>query len=394
MRIAIFSDNFYPELSGISDSIITLARELASRGHMIDFFAPYYSYENHKRAKVSQEELDLGPLIKINRFFSFPFPAATGQARLVFPTGLRSFKMKKNIPDVIHSQLFFGVGLEALAAARFLKRPLIGTNHTAFSEFIRYSPFRGKWFTKASMNYVSWYYNNCAYVTAPSRSVFDEMEIYGFNKPHSVISNPIDIQMFNPHNLNEADREIKKFKLSETTIVYAGRLAPEKNVDVLIRALALIKKEIPGVKLALAGHGVSDGILKLLARELGVQDSIIFTGTLSKPLLAALYRASKIFVIASGSETQSMTMMQAMASGLPTVGARARGLLDYINQGNGLFAEARDEHDFAGKILQLLKNPAERRKLGKGAWEFSQKFSPKNIADRWEEIYQNALNIK
>ncbi len=140
MRIAIFSDNFYPEISGISDSVISLARELAKRGHFINFYVPKYSLEDYKKVSAPETEPDFGLNIKIVRFSSFRFGGSTGQGRLVIPNFWRWREVKKFRPDLIHTQLFFGVGLEALVASRKIKVPLVGTNHTAIKEFLRYSP--------------------------------------------------------------------------------------------------------------------------------------------------------------------------------------------------------------------------------------------------------------
>ena len=118
MRIALFSDNFYPELSGISDSLVALATELARRDHKIHFYVPNYSEKNHALSKVSQKEIDLGPNVAVTRFSSLHFGAGSGQGRLVIPYGLRALAVRKFNPDVIHTQTFFGCGMEALVASR------------------------------------------------------------------------------------------------------------------------------------------------------------------------------------------------------------------------------------------------------------------------------------
>ena len=193
MKIAIFSDTFYPEISGISDSVIALAKELSKKGHSIQFYVPRYSPANYKVVNLPPgHEPDLGERIKIHRLFSFPYPGATRQARFTIPLPWHWFERNFH-PDVIHTQLFFGAGLDALIRSRLKKIPLVGTNHTAITEFLRYSPVRGKWIENLVSGYVNWYYGKCAYVTAPSESVFREMTPGGFPRPHRAISNPIDL---------------------------------------------------------------------------------------------------------------------------------------------------------------------------------------------------------
>jgi len=164
MKIAIFSDNFYPEISGISDSIIQLGVELARLNHDICFFAPRYSRKNYAVIKKSPLELRLGAGIEIKRFFSLPFPSPTKQARLVIPCSARAFSIKKFKPDIIHSQLFFGTGLQGLMSAKLLGRPIIGTNHTRIREFFKTGWLNHEWLRRTSARYMNWYYNHCDYV--------------------------------------------------------------------------------------------------------------------------------------------------------------------------------------------------------------------------------------
>ncbi|MFA6306904.1 MAG: glycosyltransferase [Patescibacteria group bacterium] len=389
MKIAIFSDNFYPELSGISDSIISLAKELAELGHRINFYVPKYSAKNYQALNLAnQEELDLGKEIKIKRLFSTSAPFISNYSRIVIPVISPNF-FKDFKPDIIHTQLFFGVGLKALAAAKLNKLPIIGTNHTAISEFIKLVPFRPNFLKKASLDYAVWYYNRCDFVTAPSQSVFKEMLVYDFNKPHKVISNPIDIDTFCPSG--EKLKYKKKFNLSDNTIIYAGRLSLEKNIEVLIRAVALAKEKINDINLAIAGSGQLEDELKRLARELGVEKEVKFFGTLSKIDLAKLYQAAEVFSIASTSETQSLTLMQAMACGLPAVAVDARALPEYVNEKNGFVVKAGDEKSMAEKFILLLENNELREKLSRGAAEYVRQFSAPNIAKEWEKLYSETI---
>jgi glycosyltransferase involved in cell wall biosynthesis len=388
MKIAIFSDNFYPEISGISDSIIATAQELARMGHQVCFFVPNYSEKNYKTAGIaSKREIDLGENIQICRFSSLPFPTATNQSRFVIPSFHCWLKVRKFKPDIIHTNLFFGVGLEALLAAKILGIPLVGTNHTAITEFVRYSPIKGKWAEKLSLKYVNWYYGKCTFLSAPSKSVFDEMMKFGFKKNHEVISNPIDTEAYGLGADYEKEKLKNKFGISDKTVVYAGRFAPEKDIDVIIRAMALVKEKIPSVTLAMAGHGASLGDIKKLAIDLGIEKNIKFQGTLNRFDLADLYRASEIFAITSTSETQSMTLIQAMACGVATIGVRARALPEYL-KGNGIIVEPGDYKTLAEKIIYLLENPEDRKRMGECGFKFVEQFFDKSIALKWENIYK------
>jgi len=390
MRIALFSDNFYPELSGISDSIIALAKQLAVRGHEIGFFVPAYAPGDYAAANVPVAEIDLGPHISVTRFDSFPFATGTGHGRFVVPTGFRAGALSRFRPDVIHTQQFFGVGLEALFASWLFAVPTVGTNHTALKEFLKYSPIKSAWSDALIFNYMNWYYEHCDFVTAPSKSVFDEMVSLGFKNPRTqVISNPIDIQTFRP--LTNKKTLKKKFGFTDTTIVHAGRLSDERNPEVLIKALAIIKKKIPTAMLAFAGKGTSEAKLRALAASLSLENSVKFLGFVNQPTLNEIYNAAEVFAIASTGDTQSLVMMQAMAAGIPVVGVRARALPEYINARNGFIVEPNDERAMAERVAFLLAHPVDARKLGRGARKYAEQFSEEAIAEQWEKIYEATI---
>lgn len=392
MRIAIFSDNFYPELSGIADSIVSLAKELVQQNDTVDFFVPRYSAKNYETAHLPAVELNLGNNISITRLPSISYPTPTLQGRIAFWNGSILNRIKKLDPDIIHTQLFFGTGLLALRASRVLKKPLVGTNHTAITEFARYMPFAKNFISNLLIKYAVWYYNACDFVTAPSQSVFDEMIKYGFKKPHVVVSNPIETKEFSPVSSPEEYQQLKdKFKLAGPTVVYAGRIAEEKNIDVIIRAMTDVVKNIPNAQLAIAGHGAYQKKLEELIQKNGLANSVKFLGLLAKPVLADLYRASDVFAIASTSETQNMTMMQAMATSLPVVGVRARALPEYLGHGNGFVVEPGNSQEFAEKLILLLTDPSVCKDMGAKGLELVHSYTPEKIAAIWQGIYQKAI---
>ncbi len=393
MKIAFFSDNFYPELSGISDSISLLAKGLEKCGHAVIFFVPYYGPKEFEKASLPPAEIPLGERIQVRRLFSIPFSTPTEQGRLVIPTVRPSIALQKWNPDIIHTQLFFGAGLQALCLAKMLQKPLVGTNHTLLKEFLRYSPIKSGWVGCLSLKYASWYYNCCDFVTAPSQYVIQEMKFHGLRKPFEVISNPVDTEIFTPREIDR-DAVKKSYGLSNNTLVYAGRLAGEKNIDVIFQAMVLIKKEIPNITLALAGRGIAASELKNLARKFQIEDSVKFLGMLSKPQLAELFTASEVFVITSTSETQSLTLMQAMAVGLPVLGVEARALPEYINEKNGFLVKVNDYQSLAHRTIFLMQNPGLRKQMGREAWQFVQNFSAPCIVKKWETLYKKIQSEK
>ena len=388
MRIAVFSDNFYPEIGGIQDSIEALAQALSKRGHFVDFYVPKYGRGDYEPIKAELREICLGNNIRICRIRSIPFPTSTNQSRMVVPSPVSWLRlMPGSRPDIIHSQTFFGVGLNALLTGRMLRIPIVGTNHTAIKAFRSYVPVG----MDKIVAYVLWYYNHCDLVTAPSRSVFGELEMDKLRPPHNVVSNPIATEIFRPA-LPERQRELKKeLGLGDLTVAYAGRLGVEKNIDTIFRALALVKRQIPSIELAIAGHGSFEKRLRQLARQLSIEANVKFLGTLPKESLARLFQASAVFVTMSTSETQGMALLQAMACGTPVVGANVRALPEYINEECGFVVDPYDADSLSSHIMHLLADAKLRTTLGRNAASFALQFSTEDVVDKWESVYRTMI---
>jgi 1,2-diacylglycerol 3-alpha-glucosyltransferase len=390
MRIAMLTDSFYPELGGIQDSIMTICRALGQQGHTVLLLAPSASRRDFQHAGLAPGEIDLGPAVRIERCPSIHVPGSTGQSRLALPSGRCRRALAAFAPDVIHVQTFFGLGLGARAAARRLGVPLIGTNHWAIGAFSDYSPLPAGWFRVLSERAVAAFYNRCDHVTAPSRVVLGTMQDAGLARPADVVSNPIDTDSFRPAPAADRQRLRQRFGLDGPTIIYAGRLAREKRIEVLIRALPEMRRRMPDTLLALAGHGSERARLERLAHAQGVGAHVRFLGTLSKRDLAAAFQAADLFAIASTSESQSMVLLQAMSAGLPVVAARAGALPEYVTPGCGLLAAPGNPADFADGIVRILADPEQHRQMGQRARADTARYATAAIARQWTALYARA----
>lgn len=392
MRIAIFSDIFYPELSGIYDSLATIAPALAARGHEIHFYVPRYGRTQYAMAnKPFGKEIDLGPRVHIHRLFSLPFPTpASRQARAIIPTGLRWLAMRKERPDVIHSNVFFGAGIEALVASRLLDTPLVATNHTMIDQFVRTLPLQ-KITASFLLRYETWYHNRCDFVSGPSASILKSMVARGLTRPHETISNPIDTAGFAPVP-TEKKRELKKlFSFGSPAIVSAGRLAPEKEIDVIIRAFAIYVKKFPHATLGIAGDGSMRKSLEYLATREGIFSHVRFVGALSHHMLSQFYNAGDVFAIASISETQSLVLMQAFACHLPAIGVDAGALSEYILPDNGFTVQPGDSKSFAAALATITPLAHDWKRLHPHAFMATRQNTPDHIARKWESVYNNVI---
>ena len=303
MKIVMFTDHFYPELGGIQDSVMLTARSLGARGHGVEIFAPRHPEADFRRGGHAFAEPDLGANVVIHRRMSWRVASSTQQSRAAVPSPASLLALLgRRRPDVIHSHSFFGLGLEALIAGRVLGVPVVGTNHTNVLAFGPYIPVP----VERAADWVVGYYNRCDAITAPSRAVFAELGLQRLRHAPQIVSNPIDTQRFHPAAPGEQPRLLRAFGLAGPLIVYAGRLAAEKNIEAILHAMAILPDP---PTLALAGHGAHEKALRQLAAELGIAHRVAFLGTLAPDRLAELLRAADLFVMMSTSETQSLSLI-------------------------------------------------------------------------------------
>ena len=391
MKIAIFSDNFYPEISGISDSIVLLAKELAALGHEVHFFAAKYSAKDHAVANLPDKEIDLGEKIKSHRFWSVPFLGSpTGQSRIIIPFFHCLSKYRKEKFDIVYTQSPYGAGIEALLMSRKFNIPLVGTNHTPITEFTSYLPLSNKFFDWLGLKFVAWYYNHCEFVSAPYAKILEEMKAYGFKKACQEISNPIDLKNFTKPNENLKKSLKEKYSLGEKVVIYTGRLAVEKQIDVIIKAICEVRKNNSDVQLVITGIGNAENDLKELAKKLGIENSVKFFGRVDDQTHLELYQAADIFAVMSTAETQCLSMMKAMSVGLPVLGADAWALPNYIgrDEKRGFVIPVGDEKELAEKFCLLFDDSTRYNEMGKECAEYVKNFSSENVAKKWQEIFK------
>lgn len=384
MRIAMFSDNFYPELSGISDSIMTTGRELARRGHTIAYYAPRYLREDFEAVHLP-DVTTIGPGTSIHRLPAVRFNAGTGHSQAAIPVLTSLPSLSRFNPDVIHFHHIFGAGLEAVFTSKILGKPLVETNHTPILEFFEYSPIQADWFRSFALRYDSWMYNRANFVSSPTRLIFESMKYTNPEIPHRSVSNPIDTDAFRPAAPG-AQKDDHPF-----TVLYAGRIAEEKKIDIVMRAIAQARKDIPDIRMIIVGRGAYESQLRTLAKSLDMENAVTFAGFVPSEHLASYYAQSDVFAIMSTAETQSIVAMQAFACGIPVIAADAWGFKEYITPEAGFLIPPGDVNGVAEKLVSLYKNPSVRVAMGEKGRKQVEHYSIANIATTWEGIYQDVI---
>ncbi len=385
MRIAIFADNFYPELSGISDSILVTGKALAERGHHITYFVPYYSKKEYEKAGVECKELQVHKNITIKRIWSFPYRTATGQGRGTIPNIFRGLWYRNKF-DVVHTHSFFSMGIEAYFFATINKIPLVGTNHTLIESFLDFVPL---FVRKIVPRYLIWFYNRCTQVTTPTDFLAEKMVHDGLSVPHVVISNPIESEFF----ITPEQKNILLKKKNVFTFLYAGRVSSEKNVETIVDAfrMFLTETKYTTVELVLVGTGVLKEKLCNKIKEYHLEDAIKIKGPFvgeTKHSLYTEFHFANAFVSASTSDTQSMVVLQAMAASTPVLLANSGPFPDLVGNGmRGMIFDHCTPESLTHAFKKFYNSTVAYTHMAYEAYSYAQQFSVNTVADRWDSIY-------
>ncbi|MBA7537984.1 Alpha-monoglucosyldiacylglycerol synthase [subsurface metagenome] len=385
MRIAFFTNCYKPLVNGVVTSISSLKEAYERKGHEVYVFAP--RVEDY----IDQEK----------NVFRYRSVNITNKVKYPLPIPL-SFKVKKVInefnPDIVHIHHPFLLSSAAIMYGKKLGIPKILTIHTQYEQYAYYIYPIPERVTQEAIKMII---SNLAYktdcITTPSASMRKIIENYGIKNRIEVIPNAIHLISFKEDNELKRTEIKRKYNLKEDDkiILFVGRVASEKSVDKIIKALAIIKKRNNGKeKLLIVGNGPAIDELKELARTLKVEEDVIFTGTVSYEEIQHYYKMAYVFTIASTTETFGIVTIEALASGVPVVAVKAPGAADILTDGlDGLLVDD-DVEKIANALEKIIKEPELREKLSLGALKTSEKYSINKISEKMLNLYREAIKIK
>ena len=378
MRVGIFTESYPPLINGVSTSVQTLIAHLEQAGHEVFVFTSRYPRYRDERKGV----------------FRYPSVNALVEPDYVLPITF-SPRITRVIPtlklDIVHSHSPFFLGLLARRVARSLSLPHVATNHTLYTEYAHYLPLPTVGVTRWML--VHWmrdFYDTCDRVLAPSHLTQRVLEEYGVRTPISVVPTAIPAPPYVLQRPPETKREFG-LPLDARLLLYVGRLAPEKNLDLLLRAFAHVAEKTNDTYLILAGSGKSRGTLEARARVLGIHRRTRFAGFLGRTKLDPLYQASDLFLFPSKTETQGLAVGEALAAGLPCVVVNAGGAPESVRDGVDGFLVADDARAMADRTIALLADPAGRQRLAEEAKRGAQSRTPENVGGRMAAVYEELI---
>lgn len=358
LRILIGADTFAPDVNGAARFAERLAAGLAERGHDVHVMAPAAN-----RKHGSWTEIHEGQAITAHRLRSWRW-YPHDWLRFALPWRIRQNSAKvidRVKPDVVHfqSHIIVGRGLSVEAEKRGIR--IVGTNHFMPENMLEFTLLPKAWQDWAvglAWKAAGRTFGRAESVTTPTLRAAQFLEKHtGLTGVHA-ISCGIDAHKYSP---NWEPR-------TENRIVFVGRVTGEKQIDVLLRAAALLPAELDA-KIEIVGDGDQKRNLEHLAAQLGIADRVTFTGYVTDEQLRDAYHRASVLAMPSIAELQSIVTMEAMASALPVVAANAMALPHLVHDGeNGYLFEPSSPEDLAAKLRTVLEaSPDHYRALKEGS---------------------------
>ena len=380
MRIGLFTDTYFPQVSGVATSIRTLKTELEKQGHAVFIFT------------TTDKDVNRYEDWQIIRIPSVPFFAFKDR-RFAYRGFTKALEIAKQYQlDIIHTQTEFSLGLLGIWIARELKIPVIHTYHTQYEDYVHYIA-KGMLIRPSMVKYlVRGFLHDVDGVICPSEIVRDLLSKYKVKVEKRVIPTGIELAKFERTEIKEENLATLRSKLGikedEKMLLSLSRISYEKNIQAVLAAFAQVLKEEDKVKLVVAGDGPYLDSLKEQAVQLQIQDQVIFTGMIAPSETALYYKAADFFISASTSETQGLTYLESLASGTPVI-AHGNPYLDNLISDKMFGTLYYGEQELAGAILEaLIATPdMDEQKLSDKLYEIS----AENFGKRVHEFYLDVI---
>ena len=385
MRIAIFTEAYLPRINGVVTHIKLLKEGLEARGHDVLIVTADGDAKEHY---LENGVLHCPGIELTKKLSGFETSVPVSRKRLNF---VRDFK-----PDIIHVETEFGMGLCGVSIAKMLKIPLVYTMHTMYDEYISYIAPRPlvKTVKKLSHKYMRVFANRANAITGPSEKCSEYLSSAGVKLPVNVIPNPVELDDFSPEHFDpEQKRAIReKFGIPQDAfvVVFVGRLGREKSIDLLLDYWNQSVKADENMYLFIIGGGPEEQVLRDQIAALGCGDRVIMSGRVEHPELPPYLLASDIYVTASLSDTNSISMLEGMAAGLPVLQRRDPINADQIKDGeNGWSFDSPEE---MAELLRKFRDmpEAEKQQLKESTRQSIMDAGCTALADRTLHIYDLA----
>lgn len=348
MHIAVVTETYPPEINGVAHTVHGFVEHLVRLGHEVDLVRPRQPADAHNTIGAS-ETLVAGAAIPRYPGLRFGLPSARR---------LRTLWTRRR-PDVAYVATEGPLGWSALRVANALGIPAATGFHTRFDDY--FAHYGARILTPAVATWLRRFHNAARATVVPTQSLRDDLAARGFRDLH-VVSRGVDAGLFDPARRDDALRAQWSVGRAGLAVACVGRLAPEKNLDLAVRAFAAIAAAVPGARMVWVGDGPSRARLE---RE---HVGHVFAGLRRGEDLARHFASADLFLFPSLTETFGNVTLEAMASGVPTVAFEYGAAREHLVDGaHGLKAACGDDAAFIDAAVALARDPAMRSRMGAAA---------------------------
>lgn len=400
MKIAMFTDAYFPRINGVSVSVKSYADELTKLGNEVCVVCLEYSQEQQKSAFFDEKESDARSPFQIIRIpsASILFSKEDRMVRLNTWYYLKK-KLDKFAPDVIHLNSEWSVGYLGSIYARHRRLACVFTFHTMWedylSNYVRFLPDSS--LRRIGAGVVKYYLKRADEIIAPTQRIAGVVSRYGISKIPYILPTGIPEEKFKYSITRSMTVRAKLFSKcpgikGKKILLFVGRVVKEKNLAFLYEVLKEVQKKDKKTALLFVGNGPYLEELEEMAQKQGLQDSVFFTGYISGEDLVYFYKMATVFVFPSKTETQGLVTVEAMLSALPVVAIGELGTADVMQGDNGGFMVKEDVKEFSQKVSLLLTDQNLRKKKINEALEWGAKWKIANLTPKLIDCYKKALS--
>ena len=375
MNIAVVTETYPPDINGVAHTLSKIVDGLQRNGHVLWLIRPkHQASDTATRTDRYQEILVKGLPIPFYKQLRMGLPAKRELTRL--------WSLQR--PDIVHIATEGPLGWSALQVAKKLKLPVSTDFRTNFHAYSQH--YGIGWLSGAIMAYLKKFHNAAQATMVPTSQLQGELDKVGF-KHLSVVPRGVDTDVFSPDHRNDALRTSWGADSATRVLLYVGRLAPEKNLKLVIQTYNNLKRSHPDIKLVLVGDGPMRAGLEKDNPE------VIFAGFQTGPSLAQHYASADIFMFASQTETFGNVTLEAMASRLAIVAFHHAAAGELIQSGvNGMLARTHSSLDFEMGVQTLLNNQALMQHVAEQACLSARALSWRMIVERTEGVFHRVMH--
>lgn len=379
MRIGMLTDTYKPYISGVTNHVALNKHSLEANGHEVFVFT-----------FGGKDYIDKEPHI----IRSPAVPLADTGYNLSFRYSRNAQEILSEV-DVAHVHHPFASGRLAIRYCQSHNIPIVFTNHTRYDLYAQaYIPHLPEAIPEAFLQaFLPSFCRQCDLVIAPTQSIKVLLRDYGVDAQIKIVPNGVDLNKFRPRK-QEFQREELGLDPNDLVLIYVGRLSPEKNLTMLLRAFAGAQAAVDNLRLIIVGEGTELDNLRDWCERGKISNVVRFTGGTAYHAISGYLNMADAFVTTSVSEVHPLSIIEGMAVGLPAIGIDSPGVGDIIQHNiNGMLCR-NDLADFTARMVRLMLDDSLRSRLASGATQTARQYDIRRTSSQLHEQYQELIDFK